>query len=188
MNRIRAAIAVCLPLLVASGATGLHAQSRAWQYQSPSPGARMVSPGTDIIIRPGDMLDRSSVTPGLVVVHGAASGDHAGRTILSDDGRTLLFIPAIPFAPGESVTVGLRDGLRSIAGRDIPAGRFSFGVGAPVGERARRAAVARMLESELGRVPAPYASALLPEGTASLPSMIIPADSFPPMKIGRAHV
>jgi hypothetical protein len=185
LNRIRAALAVCLPLLVAAGATSLHAQdrSRTWQYQSPMPDAPMVFPGTTIIIRPGEILDRSSLSPGLVAVHGSASGDHAGRTILSDDDRTLLFIPAAPFAPGERVAVALRDGLRSAAGREIPAGRFSFGVGAVVGERTRRAALARMLEAELGTAPAPYASALAPDGSASIPAMLTPADSFPLMVV-----
>jgi hypothetical protein len=40
-------------------------------------------------------------------VRGARTGRHQGRAAVSDDGRTVLFQPEVPFAPGEEVRVSL---------------------------------------------------------------------------------
>ncbi len=83
-------------------------------YASPTPGARFVHPETNLIIRFARPL-ASTALPS-IVAQGATSGVHAGRTRLSDDGVTVVFLPERPFAAGESVDV-------RVDGR--PLGRFA---------------------------------------------------------------
>ncbi len=162
----------------------LHAQNRgsAWQYQSPLADARMVSPATTIIIRPGDPLEPASITANALIAYGSASGEHRGTIALADDGATLLFAPDRPFASGESVTVLVRDGMRTLKGSSIASRMFSFTTGALVDESTRRAVKLRMLDAER-RVSRPeYAMAISPS-YASLPESIVPGDSLPVMRV-----
>jgi len=80
-------------------------------YISPPPGGRFVSAHTAIAVRQGEEVNRTSLLrAGLFEVMGAQSGRHDGRTLLADDGQTVIFEPASPFAPGEQVAVTLQDG------------------------------------------------------------------------------
>jgi hypothetical protein len=99
------------------------------QYQAPLSDARLVSRYTTIILRLESLLDRNSVAGrSLFAVDGSASGRHTGSTIVSDDGRTLIFKPDLAFAPGEKVSVTLSSGLRTAEGISIPPRSFSFTV------------------------------------------------------------
>jgi len=142
----------------------------------------MVSPATTIIIRPGGLLQPSSITGNSIVAHGSASGEHHGTVALADDGRTLLFAPDRQFAPGESVMVTLREGLRSMSGSPIASRRFSFTTGAIVDESTRRAARLRMLDAERAGVRPAYSLATSP-ASVSLPASIVPGDSLPVMRV-----
>ncbi len=103
------------------------AHSQAFQFLSPSPGATLVPTRTSIAIRKGPPFDG----PGIVAdtsftITGSSSGAHPGRGVLSDDRRTLLIYPSAPFVSGETVTVELKDGLRTAGGTPVGALRFSF--------------------------------------------------------------
>ncbi len=76
-----------------------------FEYVSPVPGSRLVSRFNNIILRPGPRFGEPSLRNVRLRVEGAASGPHAGSLELSDDRRTLLFQPDLPFSPGEEVTV-----------------------------------------------------------------------------------
>lgn len=98
-------------------------------YLSPRPGARFVSALTAIAIRQGEEIKRASLLrPGLFEVVGASSGVHSGRTLLADDRQTVIFEPAQPFAPGETVRVTVHSGLQTQAGRALQGTAFSFTV------------------------------------------------------------
>src|SRR5438034_5785745 len=114
-------LACSLPLL----ALRVHAQ-QAPEYLSPRPGAVLVSPGTTIAVRYGPTIDAASVRDGRFQVEGSQSGHHTGRVILSDDHRTVIFRPYLPFAPAEKVTVNLSAGLRSPAVESLGAVSFEF--------------------------------------------------------------
>lgn len=77
-------------------------------YTSPSPGAALVRPETNLILRcdraPG--VSESEITRAISVT-GSVSGAHDGRAVLAGDGRTILFHPARPFEWGESVDVSV---------------------------------------------------------------------------------
>lgn len=99
------------------------------QYQSPVEGARYVSPQTNIIIRPGGLIEESSLhTPLLFEVNGSESGGHDGEVILSDDQKTVIFKPYTPFLAAETVTVTLNRGLRLKTGDMIAPTTFGFAI------------------------------------------------------------
>ena len=107
--------------------SSLPAISQQVEYFSPRQGAQFVSPKTNIIIRPGEILDRSSVrTSMLLNVTGSISGRHAGMADISDDERTFLFQPDSDFIPGEFVRVELLRGLKTAKGSEIYPFSFSF--------------------------------------------------------------
>ena len=111
-------LSVLMLCLNAAGRTPEH-----FRYLYPLPGSTMVSPATDIIIRP-DAVSAHGLSPLHCTPRGAVSGLHDGRTILSDDGETTVFLPAVPFAPGERVTVVItREGAPPAAGSET---QFSF--------------------------------------------------------------
>jgi Arylsulfotransferase (ASST)/Secretion system C-terminal sorting domain len=96
-------------------------------YVSPIPGALYVAPVTNIIIRSSEDLSSVDVTEGgLFVVAGSISGIHPGKTILSDDHKTLVFQPDFPFTPGELVTVSLSHSLFSNDDDSVSLNPFSF--------------------------------------------------------------
>ena len=98
-----------------------------FQYVSPVPGSAFVSQEINIIIRPGNLIERNSTTDGhLVSVAGTQSGLHPGKLILSGDSRTLIFVPSAGFAEGETVTVSVRSGIRTPMGSAIAPTSFFF--------------------------------------------------------------
>jgi hypothetical protein len=97
------------------------------QYVSPKPGAHLISPESNIILRPGEPLDRGSVEgPSLITATGSLSGPHSGTVALSDDNKTIVFNPRDPFIAGDTVTVILHDGLRTTTGRQVDSFEFAF--------------------------------------------------------------
>lgn len=102
------------------------------EFLSPLPGSSMALPETNIIIRPGGVVD-AIPGDGLVEVIGSVSGFHAGRLRLSDDHRTLTFRPDLPFTPSEVVTCRIAGAL---AADGVP-GEFSFTIAGPEREGLR---------------------------------------------------
>ncbi|MEJ2613739.1 MAG: arylsulfotransferase family protein, partial [Ignavibacteriaceae bacterium] len=90
-----------------------------FEYVNPLPGSKYVSPETNIIIKPGSIIYKASISPELIVVTGSKSGIHSGKFLLSDDLRTLVFNPAVKFSPFEKVTVKLKDGIKTADGKDV---------------------------------------------------------------------
>lgn len=93
-----------LILLVAVFSTPISAQinTHTIHYLSPIPGAVRVSRETNIIVR---YVEYPTVGTDDFQVKGSISGVHAGRVILSDDNRTVIFKIDRDFEPGETVTV-----------------------------------------------------------------------------------
>jgi len=80
------------------------------QYYSPLQNSEYVSTGATIVIRYGPVLSAQNFADMKFTVEGSKSGSHAGRIILADDHKTVIFKPTYPFAPGEQVMVSI-DGL-----------------------------------------------------------------------------
>jgi len=95
-------------------------------YLSPLPGSSYVTLHNDIALRHGEAFDPESVSEALLTVTGTRSGLHDGTFILTGDRLTLLYNTARPFAYHETVTVELKEGLRTIRGTQIEPVTFSF--------------------------------------------------------------
>jgi len=136
-------------------------------YRSPVAGARYERPETGLILR-FDQRVNASVLPAFTVT-GSTSGPHAGRTRLSDDGRTVLFQPDTRFAWGEKVSVSVTSRTEA----SVP--DLSFTIASPPSRPMLRSAVE---DGDPLSAPAAVSPAFLaPQGAAdSLPA------SFPPIQ------
>ncbi len=117
---------LCFFIALACSGQVAMGQLSGFHYISPKPNSILNSRGTNIIIRQGTMIDRSSIRGSLLTVRGSESGVHAGRLVLSDDNRTLLFTPSSVFTPGETVSVSLSRGVTTVAAGEIGSRDFSF--------------------------------------------------------------
>src|SRR6266850_1487736 len=123
-------------LLVAVPAA--HASTPSFEFVSPVPGSTLVLPETNIILRPGGIVDASSIFGGaLFQVSGSSSGSHEGRIRLSDDGQTVTFQPYLPFSYGEEVTCVAGSGLWTDTRGLVLPGRFTFTIAGPERESLR---------------------------------------------------
>lgn len=125
MKLISLLITACL-FLSAGGASAGTAEGLEWTYRSPASGSRLISPSTTLALRHGDLIDPSSIGADLFYVMGDRSGAHKGEARLAADGRTLLFVPEQAFAEGETVTVEVAGGVRTVGGRTLPPTRYAF--------------------------------------------------------------
>jgi hypothetical protein len=98
-----------------------------YQYVYPVQNSQYVPRTTPIIVRPGERLDRTSITDRqLINVEGTRSGVHEGRVVISDDGKTLIFTASRGFDAGETVVVGVREGIRLENGDPVKPYQFQF--------------------------------------------------------------
>ncbi|MCX6143848.1 MAG: aryl-sulfate sulfotransferase, partial [Ignavibacteriales bacterium] len=116
-------ICCAMALLVQNSAAQ---QLTRYQYVFPKPGSTYVSKETNIILRPGKVIDQSSVTATLIRVQGSQSGLHRGTMILSDDQRTMVYNLWAPLFENERVSVDVAPGLRAIDGTAIGGVSFRF--------------------------------------------------------------
>ena len=166
-----ARICVAVSILVAFAASGARGAVKDFVYLSPLPGSRDVSPGNNVAIRPGDPVDPSSVSPGLIRVVASRSGTHAGTLRLATDGLTLVFRPDEPYALHETVHVRLGAGLRTRSGRSLPGLDYVFQV-SPVDSRT----LPRLpLERDPG---APEAGAWWREPAVPAAANVLPCDTL----------
>jgi hypothetical protein len=128
-----------------------------FEYVSPLPGSNRVSPYNNIVLRQGSEIDGASLARAVLSVAGAASGDHDGRLVLSDDARTIVFRPTRAFAPGEEVEVALESGIRTRNGDDLPPLAFHFTVAEVDPRMPRDPAIAAALSESAGAGDAPDA-------------------------------
>ncbi len=80
-------------------------------YLSPLPDSKYNMEKTNIIIGYSEKLNKSIVNSTSILVTGSISGVHKGKIILAENDTKILFVPDIPFALGEKVTVS---GLKNV--------------------------------------------------------------------------
>lgn len=98
-------------------------------YISPVPGSIMNSPETNIIIKAKDNIEETSVSGyNLVEVNGSISGKHNSKSVLSDDGKTIIIQPENIFVKGEMVKVNINDGLIFPDGTQVGSFEFNFNI------------------------------------------------------------
>lgn len=75
-------------------------------YLHPIPGSKYHNLSTKIIVKPDFSFDKKSMqNKDLISVHASKSGTHTGETIISTDGKTIIFIPDNPFYLSDTVFV-----------------------------------------------------------------------------------
>ena len=127
MMRVNVGIGVIVALFFLLGGSSIEAEEpSSFPYISPRPGAIFVPAGTTIAIRQGELLDERSVVQPLFTVVGSVSGLHRAALLLADDGKTVIFKPEHPFAPGETVTTQIAGGLKTAAGKVLGGASFQF--------------------------------------------------------------
>jgi hypothetical protein len=95
-------------------------------YVSPMPNSNLVSLETNIILRSPEAIDASSLNASCVKITGSKSDVHTGKFMLSDDERTMLFLPSARFSAMESVTVSVESGIKTTSGKEVEPFSFSF--------------------------------------------------------------
>ena len=106
---------------------GIWAQNtNPFQYISPKPSSIMVSNETNIILKHSGNINEATLSNKVLKVEGSKSGMHTGDLILSDDGKTIVFNPASPFAGNEDVQVVISKGIETQAGSELSEYSFSF--------------------------------------------------------------
>ena len=101
-------------------------KSAGFNYISPVPGSKYIMPQSNIAIRHGDLIQVESMQNFSIRVIGSKSGKVTGKTILSDDLRTIIFKPDNSFAFGEEVQVIIYEGLKTITGLEFEQKEFAF--------------------------------------------------------------
>jgi Arylsulfotransferase (ASST) len=92
-------------------------------YVFPTPGGHFASPATQLTLR-----GISASQFGTIGVTGSVSGAHTGTVVSDSDGDGGSFLPATPFAPGETVTVST-----SLSIEGSGNGTYQFQVATPAG-------------------------------------------------------
>jgi hypothetical protein len=173
---VRAALFLALSCLALSAlAQPPRALALPVAYVSPRPGSALHLPEATVIVRPGGTIAPGSASlPGLVTAIGSVSGEHDGRIRLSDDGRSLLFLPDTPFTPGETVAVRIAEGLSTDRSPVVPGFEFDFRIAGPERDAVRGVRVPESEEFTASTAsPVPLAAA----GADSLPPDFPPIES-----------
>ena len=92
-----------------------------YMYISPRNGANYISIYNNILIRYGEKLtgDPAKYADKITIV-GSKSGGHSVKSLLADDGETIIFQLESHFAVFEDVTVNFLGGIESIDGNTLP--------------------------------------------------------------------
>ncbi len=97
-----------------------------FQYISPVKNSSLVSLSSTIILGAKNKIDFLTVDASKIIVTGNKSGIHKGKVKLSDDKKTLIFVPAKQFEPNEKVSVNISSGIRTIKGENLGPVSYQF--------------------------------------------------------------
>ena len=97
-----------------------------FQFVSPADNAKLVSLSTNIIASSKDEIDFNNLSSDIIIIKGEKSGIHNANIKLSDDKKTLIFIPLNKFEPDENVVVNIKSGIRTIDGNILSSISFRF--------------------------------------------------------------
>ncbi len=100
--------------------------SQSFDYYYPKNNSILVSLSTDIILRSNENIDRTSLTRSEFKIAGNISGLHSGEVKLSDDNKTIIFLPSVPFSANENVQVIVNRGIKTTDGKPLPKVAINF--------------------------------------------------------------
>jgi hypothetical protein len=157
--------------------------SQTVDYTSPKDNSILVSLNTNIILKSQENIDPSSVSPNEFSVVGSVSGVHAGIVRLSDDNKTILFIPSSQFAANEDVRVIVNQGIKTTGGETLPSITIRFRT-TPLTKRININPLALLGDATLYK---PAAASQIPKSIARVTSTNSLPSDFPKITIGTSN-
>ncbi len=100
--------------------------AQTFEYISPRNNSTLVSLKTNIILKSADEIDEKSLSQNEFEVNGSKSGLHKGEVKLSDDNKTILFIPSSLFEADEMVSVIIKPGIKTLKGEGFSQESINF--------------------------------------------------------------
>ena len=157
--------------------------SQTFNYISPKDNSEHVSLSTNIILKANENIDALSLSQNQFSVFGTLSGLHSGIVKLSDDDKTILFIPTVPFSANENVNVTINKGIKNINGREMPPVTIQFKTTSLL-----RPIVSNTITSlEKEPVNSSANSSLVDKSTNKILSASSLPSDFPPITIGTSN-
>jgi hypothetical protein len=105
---------------------GFAQETVGYEYVSPKPNSSLVSRETNVILRSSEAIDEGSLSARCIEIAGSKSLIHSGSFMLSDDERTMVFLPSEHFSAMESVTVSVGSRIRTKSGKNLEPFIFHF--------------------------------------------------------------
>ena len=103
------------------------ALSQSFDNVSPKDNSVLVSLKTNIILKSSEKIDAASLSSDEFSIVGSVSGEHQGSVKLSDDNKTILFLPATAFSANENVIVNAMFKSSNLSNRILDINdRYSF--------------------------------------------------------------
>ncbi len=100
--------------------------AQTFEYISPLNNSTLVSLKTNVILKSADDIDANSLSQNEFEVNGSKSGIHKGEVKLSDDNKTILFIPFTQFEADEIVSVIVKPGIKTDKGKEFSQESINF--------------------------------------------------------------
>ena len=97
-----------------------------FQYISPKPGSKYHKPETNIILKNTNKFNHQTIDFQQFNISGSVSGNHEFNFKLTDDLKTIILNPMVPFLDGEIVEVTIADGIKLENGSKINPQIFHF--------------------------------------------------------------
>ena len=97
-----------------------------FEYISPKNNSILVSLKNNIILRSSENIDPASLNTKEFDIMGEKSGNHTGVVKLSDDNKTIIFLPSKQFSPDENVSVIVKKGIKTVNGNEFEQLTFHF--------------------------------------------------------------
>lgn len=141
---------VLLFLLFTFSTFSQNSNTGSYQYIYPLPGSRDINPENNIIIKWGEVIDQSSLSNNLINVVGSKSGNHKGSLFLSDDSKTIIFLPDQIFELGEEVNVKISERIKAINAQELPSIHFNFFIKTELPDKDQLNNLNQLLNSEDG--------------------------------------
>ncbi|TAL67318.1 MAG: T9SS type A sorting domain-containing protein [Bacteroidetes bacterium] len=104
----------------------LYSEICSYQYLYPLPESRNNYNKTNLIFRYKEKIDLKTLSINTISVIGNKSGKHEGGFNFSDDNKTIVFKPNIPFTAGETVVINFNSGVKTLSGNELDPFSFRF--------------------------------------------------------------
>jgi hypothetical protein len=123
---------IAIIALLMIGFNSLGQETSKFNYISPVPGSEYIMPGNNIALRHGEELQVENIKKIEFLISGNIRGEYNFKTIISNDGKTIILKPESPFELGEQIQVQIGEGVKTLSGKTLQAEDFSFSVASTI--------------------------------------------------------